>query len=100
MRVQIPRGGAPKVGFYPNNEATLRAYNAKARDLEGGMWKLQKAREWQRRISVSVKIKEMSNIEKIKSLGFTVRSFKAAVYDYVALFDSFNIDKFINWLNE
>jgi len=49
---------------------------------------------------VGVKIKEMSNIEKIKSLGFTVRSFKAAVYDYVALFDSFNIDEFINWLNE
>ena len=37
----------------------------------------------------------MSNIEKIISLGFTVRSFKAAVYDYVALFDSFNIEKFI-----
>lgn len=45
-------------------------------------------------------IKEMSNIEKITALGFTVRSFKAAVYDYVALFDSFNFDDFINWLNE
>ena len=45
-------------------------------------------------------IKEMSNIEKIISLGFTVRSFKAAIYDYVALFDSFNIAEFINWLNE
>ncbi len=45
-------------------------------------------------------IKEMSNIEKITALWLTDQSFKAAVYDYVALFDSFNIAEFINWLNE
>ena len=45
-------------------------------------------------------IKEMTNIEKITALGLTNESFKAAVYDYVALFDSFNIADFINWLNE
>lgn len=42
----------------------------------------------------------MSNIEQITQLGLTIESFKAAVYDYVALFDSFNIAEFINWLNE
>jgi len=42
----------------------------------------------------------MSNIEKIIALGLTIESFKAAIYDYVALFDSFNIAEFINWLNE
>ncbi len=42
----------------------------------------------------------MSNIEQITQLGLTIESFKAAVYDYVALFDRFNIDKFIYWLNE
>lgn len=45
-------------------------------------------------------IKEMSNIEKITALGMTDESFKAAVYDYVALFDSFNIDEFYKWLTE
>ena len=42
----------------------------------------------------------MSNIEKITALGMTDETFKAAVYDYVALFDSFNIAEFIDWLNE
>jgi len=42
----------------------------------------------------------MTNVEQITQLGMTNESFKAAVYDYVALFDSFNIEKFINWLTE
>jgi hypothetical protein len=42
----------------------------------------------------------MTNIEQITALGLTDETFKAAVYDYVALFDSFNIDNFIEWLTE
>lgn len=42
----------------------------------------------------------MTNIEKITALGFTDETFKAAVYDYVALFDRFNINDFYKWLTE
>jgi hypothetical protein len=40
------------------------------------------------------------NILLIKRLGLNQASFKAAVYDYVALHDSFNFAEFINWINE
>ena len=44
--------------------------------------------------------KQDQNILFINNLGLNQKSFKSAVYDYVALHDSFNFDKFIEWLNE
>ena len=44
--------------------------------------------------------KQDQNILFIKNLGLNQRSFKSAVYDYIDKHDSFNFDKFIEWLND
>ena len=41
-----------------------------------------------------------SNLLKLMLLGMTTQTFKAAVYDYITMFDTFNFDDFYKWLTE
>lgn len=41
-----------------------------------------------------------SNLLKLIVIGMTTKTFKAAVYDYITIFDTFNFDDFYSWLTE
>jgi hypothetical protein len=41
-----------------------------------------------------------NNLLKLMVLGMTTQTFKAAVYDYISIFDTFNFDEFYKWLTE